>query len=55
MNFFIQVLHFAVECGILNLNWQNKILKAVAEKDLVDGLKEDNLWIEFDKEKFYFF
>lgn len=41
--------------GILDLNWQNQILKAVVERDFTNRIDRNNLWIEFDNEKFYLF
>ena len=41
--------------SILNLNWQGQILKALVERDFVQSINRDNLWIEFNKERLYLF
>jgi multiple sugar transport system ATP-binding protein len=40
---------------ILNLNWQGRTLKAVAERDEIQKPGVENLWIEFNKERLYLF
>jgi len=40
---------------ILNLNWQDKVLKALVERDLIDKIKIDSVWIEFAMERLYLF
>ena len=42
--------------SILNLNWQNKILKAIVDKELVNKTESGHdLWIEFDTKNLCFF
>ncbi|RKY27819.1 MAG: sugar ABC transporter ATP-binding protein [Candidatus Omnitrophota bacterium] len=41
--------------AILNLNCQNKTLKAVVERDFITSIRGENLWIKFNEDKLYLF